>query len=106
MSFLVGVESEFILLRETEPELKFVNDADWSCSRKTRTGSVEAAVLDEIAADLLAAGVEVQMYHAEAAPGQVSSMRRMRCAFARFALLVPGDHSAEACSLLPPASTR
>ncbi|KAH9855703.1 FLU1-II [Lenzites betulinus] len=72
VSFLAGVESEFILLRPTEPGLpfQFVGDADWSCSAKTRTGTVEAVVLEEITRDLLAAGVEVQMYHAEAAPGQ------------------------------------
>ncbi|KAI0826976.1 glutamine synthetase/guanido kinase [Trametes gibbosa] len=70
VSFLAGVESEFILLRGTQPAFDFVNDAGWSCSAKTRTGTVEAAVLEEIARDLVAAGVEVQMYHAEAAPGQ------------------------------------
>ena len=71
MSFLVGVESEFILLSATRPEPVFVNYADWSCSAKTRTGSTEAQVLEEIAECLVGAGIELQMYHAEAAPGQV-----------------------------------
>ena len=71
MSFLVGVESEFILLSATRPEPVFVNYADWSCSAKTRTGSTEARVLEEIAECLIGAGIELQMYHAEAAPGQV-----------------------------------
>ncbi|EIW55884.1 FLU1-II [Trametes versicolor FP-101664 SS1] len=70
VSFLVGVESEFILMRADTSELDFLNDAGWSCSAKTRTGSVETVVLEEIARDLIAAGVELQMYHAEAAPGQ------------------------------------
>ncbi|KAI0635034.1 FLU1-II [Trametes polyzona] len=70
VSFLVGVESEFILLRATDPEPAFACAADWSCSAKTRTGSVEAQIMDEIARDLVDAGVELQMYHAEAAPGQ------------------------------------
>lgn len=93
MSFLVGVESEFILMRADVSEPDFLNDAGWSCSAKTRTGSVETLVLDEIARDLLAAGVELQMYHAEAAPGQVGSEPRggVTCfpAFAYFPLLVP-----------------
>ncbi|KAI8986824.1 FLU1-II [Trametes punicea] len=70
VSFLVGVESEFILLNETSPVPRYVNHADWSCSAKTRTGSVETTVLEEIARCLVAAGIELQMYHAEAAPGQ------------------------------------
>ncbi len=93
MSFLVGVESEFILMRADTSELDFLNDAGWSCSAKTRTGSVETVALEEIARDLIAAGVELQMYHAEAAPGQVSSEPRGSFAsfpaFAYFALLVP-----------------
>ncbi|OBZ77907.1 Protein fluG [Grifola frondosa] len=72
VSFLIGFESEFILLNATSPELSFVNHADWSCSAKTRSGSVETTVLEEIADVLLAANIELQMYHAEAAPGQVS----------------------------------
>ena len=74
MSFLVGVESEFILVSQTSPAPVYVNSADWSCSAKTRTGSVETAVLEEIANCLLGAGIELQMYHAEAAPGQVSAV--------------------------------
>ena len=71
VSFLVGVESEFILLSATRPEPLYVNYADWSCSAKTCTGSVETRVLEEIANCLINAGIELQMYHAEAAPGQV-----------------------------------
>ncbi|KAI0708111.1 FLU1-II [Cerioporus squamosus] len=70
VSFLVGMEHEFMLLRATSPEPVFVNDADWSCAAKFRTGSTEALVLEEIAQCLVDADIEVQQYHAEAAPGQ------------------------------------
>ncbi|CDO77530.1 hypothetical protein BN946_scf184912.g29 [Trametes cinnabarina] len=70
VSFLVGVESEFILVSATSPYPVSVNKADWSCSAKTRTGSVETIALEEIARCLIHAGIELQMYHAEAAPGQ------------------------------------
>ncbi|KAI1798339.1 glutamine synthetase/guanido kinase [Ganoderma leucocontextum] len=70
VSFLVGVESEFILLKATTPEPVYACSGDWSTSVKFRTGSVEAEVLEEIARCLVEAGIELQMYHAEAAPGQ------------------------------------
>ncbi|KAI0642082.1 FLU1-II [Trametes meyenii] len=70
VSFLVGVESEFILMSATSPEFVVVNNADWSTAAKMRTGSVETIVLEEIAQCLLDAGIELQLYHAEAAPGQ------------------------------------
>lgn len=76
VSFLVGMEHEFMLLSATNPEPVFVNDADWSCAAKIRTGSTEALVLEEIAQCLVDAGLEVQQYHAEAAPGQVSLLRQ------------------------------
>ncbi|CAL1708626.1 unnamed protein product [Somion occarium] len=70
ISFLVGVESEFILLRETSPKVVAVNHGDWSVSSKLPSGAVESVVLQEIAETLQEAGIELQMYHAEAAPGQ------------------------------------
>lgn len=72
VSYLVGFESEFILLSATKPQIVPVNEADWSVSSKLPSGSVEARVLEEIAEKLAEAGIELQMYHAEAAPGQVS----------------------------------
>ena len=72
VSFLVGMEHEFMLLSLTRPEPVCVNDDNWSSAAKFRTGSVETLVLEEIAGCLLDAGIEVQQYHAEAAPGQVS----------------------------------
>lgn len=70
LTFLAGFESEFILLSATSPQPVAVNNAGWSCSAKHPTGSVEAIVLEEIADAIEAAGIELQMYHAEAAPGQ------------------------------------
>ena len=75
VSYLVGLESEFILLSATTPKIVPVNDADWSVSSKLPSGSVEAVVLEEIAEKLIEAGIELQMYHAEAAPGQVGAAR-------------------------------
>ncbi|EMD31990.1 hypothetical protein CERSUDRAFT_119297 [Gelatoporia subvermispora B] len=70
LSFLVGFESEFIILSETSPKPVAVNNADWSCAAKLFSGSKETAILEEIADALQAGGIELQMYHAEAAPGQ------------------------------------
>lgn len=72
VSYLVGFESEFILLSATKPRIVPVNEADWSVSSKTPSGAIETIVMEEIAVKLLEAGIELQMYHAEAAPGQVS----------------------------------
>jgi glutamine synthetase len=47
-----------------------VNNHGWSNSPALPSGSVEAKVLEEIADALETAGIELQMYHAEAAPGQ------------------------------------
>lgn len=71
VTYLVGFESEFILLSATKPKVVPVNDADWSVSSKLPSGTIEATVLEEIAVKLADSGIELQMYHAEAAPGQV-----------------------------------
>lgn len=70
MEFLVGFETEFILLKSVDP-IEAVNIHDWSASAGLPSGSVEATVMQEIADSLEGSGVELQMYHAEAAPGQV-----------------------------------
>lgn len=69
MRFLAGVEHEFVLLKDVAPATA-INDADWAASAKTLSGSLESVVLEEIADILLRSGVELQMYHAEASPGQ------------------------------------
>ncbi|KAF4616914.1 hypothetical protein D9613_008396 [Agrocybe pediades] len=69
-SFLVGIETEFILLSSTSP-IKAVNNHGWSISAALPSSeSVENKALEEIVDCLLKSGVEVQMYHAESAPGQ------------------------------------
>ncbi|KZT64336.1 glutamine synthetase/guanido kinase [Daedalea quercina L-15889] len=70
LAFLAGFESEFILLSATAPRPVAVNDAHWTTSAKFRTGTVENTVMEEIADGLQEAGIELQMVHAEAAPGQ------------------------------------
>lgn len=68
---LVGVETEFILLSSTDP-ITAVNHHGWCDTLKTPSGSIEAKVMREIADNLQKAGVDLEMYHAEATPGQVS----------------------------------
>ncbi|KAJ3490294.1 hypothetical protein NLI96_g1517 [Meripilus lineatus] len=70
VSFLVGIETEFILLRETRPRPVEVNNAEWATSRKLPTGGIETTILEEISDVLQEAGIEVQLVHAESAPGQ------------------------------------
>ncbi|KAI0343382.1 glutamine synthetase/guanido kinase [Trametopsis cervina] len=70
ITYLVGYESEFILLSATEPTIVPVNWADRSASSKMRSSSVQSKVMEEIADLLDGAGIELQMYHPEAAPGQ------------------------------------
>ena len=70
VAFLVGVESEFVLLNSTKP-ISTGNSGDYSCAAKLPCGSIETKVIEEISEALEAAGIEVQQYHGEAAPGQV-----------------------------------
>lgn len=77
VSFLVGFESEFILLKSTSPTPIAVNNADYSVADAYRTGTVENTVMEEICDALQDAGIELHMSHAEAAPGQVSMLRVM-----------------------------
>ncbi|KAH9834985.1 FLU1-II [Rhodofomes roseus] len=70
LTFLVGFESEFLLLRKASSPPELVNDAGWGCSLGYRTGAVESAVLDEIVDCIEGAGVEAHYIHGEAAPAQ------------------------------------
>lgn len=73
--FLVGFETEFILLRKGEDGTVIPgNRHPWSASRATLTGSPESLVLEEVAETLKNAFIRVEMFHAEAAPGQASSI--------------------------------
>ncbi|TFK19888.1 glutamine synthetase/guanido kinase [Coprinopsis marcescibilis] len=71
VEFLVGFESEFILLKPgLNGEHTPVNDHPWSAGAAFRTGSAESRVLEEIVDALSVAGIEVLQYHSEGAPGQ------------------------------------
>jgi glutamine synthetase len=74
VEFLVGVETEFILLKSTDPVVP-VTCASWSASRALLSGSVAEKCLEDIADALQNGSIELQMYHAEAAPGQVWNLR-------------------------------
>ena len=75
-SFLVGVETEFMLLKSIEPEIVPVDYHDWSRSSATLAGSIGSKVLEEIADTLQTAGLGLEMYHAEAGPGQYEVITR------------------------------
>jgi glutamine synthetase len=70
VEFLVGFETEFILLKSTNP-IEAVNDAPWSASCALPSGSDEAKCLEEIADALQTGEIDLLMYHSEGAPGQV-----------------------------------
>jgi glutamine synthetase len=71
VAYLVGFENEFVLLKSTSPIPVPVNHNDYAVSQKLSPGSVEAVVIDEIVDALVEAGIEVEKYHGEGAPGQV-----------------------------------
>ncbi|KAG1733151.1 hypothetical protein EDB19DRAFT_1639816 [Suillus lakei] len=68
-AFLVGFESEFILLKSTNP-IEAVNAHGWNSARALPSGTKETEVIEEIARGLINSGIELMMYHSEAAPGQ------------------------------------
>ncbi|ESK84705.1 glutamine synthetase guanidokinase [Moniliophthora roreri MCA 2997] len=67
--FLVGFETEFILLSSTRP-VTASNVHQWSGSGGFLTGSKEAVLLEEIGDAMERSGLSLQMLHSEAAPGQ------------------------------------
>ncbi|THH03709.1 hypothetical protein EW145_g6067 [Phellinidium pouzarii] len=71
VDFLVGFETEVIFLKSTDP-IEAVNDYGWSESGAISAGTPETIALEEIADALEQSGIELQMYHAEAAPGQTA----------------------------------
>ena len=68
-NFLVGFESEFILLSSTNP-VEPSNVHQWSSAAGFLAGSQEATILGEIGSTMRASGLSLQMIHSEAAPGQ------------------------------------
>jgi hypothetical protein len=77
VSFLVGFETEFCLLKPATDDGRIVpvNDAPWAAARATLAGTPEAACMEALADALDASGIVLEMYHAEAAPGQVRALR-------------------------------
>ncbi|KZP10907.1 glutamine synthetase/guanido kinase [Athelia psychrophila] len=69
VEFLVGFESEFILLKSNNT-LEAVNTHGYGIKRALISGSIEAQVMEEIAHALNVASIELQMYHSETASGQ------------------------------------
>ncbi|KAJ6615254.1 glutamine synthetase [Mycena sp. CBHHK59/15] len=69
-----NIETEFILLASTSQITTVHNLQGYSNSLALPTGSVAERVLEEIVDALEISGAEVQMYHAEAAPGQYEIM--------------------------------
>ncbi|KAG0694778.1 hypothetical protein DFH29DRAFT_301610 [Suillus ampliporus] len=68
-AFLVGFESEFILLKSTNP-IEAVNPHGWNNAQALASGTKETEAMEEIAHALTDSGIELMMYHSEAAPGQ------------------------------------
>lgn len=64
--FLVGFETEFILLDQND---KPASGGAWSTTQKLQCGSAADCVHD-IAQSIIDAGIKLEMYHAESAQGQ------------------------------------
>jgi glutamine synthetase len=67
--FLVGFESEFILLKSTDP-VTASNIHAFASTAGILSGSVEAKIMHEVAECLTLSNIPLQMFHPEAAPGQ------------------------------------
>jgi glutamine synthetase len=67
--FLVRFDTEFILLKSTDP-VKAFNVHDWSSSVGLLAGSQESIILQEIADAITASGIALEMFHPQAGPGQ------------------------------------
>lgn len=72
VEFLVGFESEFILLDSTDP-VRPGNHHQYSESKGLLAGLRETKVLEEIVDALIDSGIKVETWHPEAGPGQVAS---------------------------------
>ncbi|KZT42362.1 glutamine synthetase/guanido kinase [Sistotremastrum suecicum HHB10207 ss-3] len=69
VEFLVGFESEFILLSAIDPPTP-INNAKWCYSSAARPGSLELKVMEEIVQALDVSGIVVEYWHSEGTPGQ------------------------------------
>ncbi|PFH47991.1 hypothetical protein AMATHDRAFT_150829 [Amanita thiersii Skay4041] len=71
IDYLVGFETEFMLLQSTEP-LVAAGHHRSSAFRALLTGTVVTTVMQKIADSLRSSGVELMSYHAKQGPGQYS----------------------------------
>lgn len=69
IQFLVGFETEFTLLKSTNP-LEVVNNSGSCTTTAFGTGSAELKILEEIADALAKSGIELQNFHSEGGTGQ------------------------------------
>jgi len=69
ITFRIGFETEFLLLKSTLP-IEEGNRYGWCESQALPTGAPVSIALEEMALAMEESGVEVEMYHAEGAPGQ------------------------------------
>ena len=66
----MGFETEVVFLEDgVYPPMAISNHA-WSTSLSMRSSSIGKAIIEEIYDVLTDAGIEVQQFHAESAPGQ------------------------------------
>ena len=74
VDFLVGFEIEFIIFKSTRP-VEAVSNQGWTTANAFLSGNIAAVVVEEIANAIQESGIELQMFHAEAAPVQVRVYR-------------------------------
>ncbi|CAG8463378.1 21448_t:CDS:2 [Gigaspora margarita] len=68
ITFLIGTEFEFVLLKDITPPVG-VDDTTYSLASSFRTSN-NAEILDRIVESLQEQGIEVEQFHSESAPGQ------------------------------------
>jgi hypothetical protein len=73
---LVGFETEVTLLASTKP-ITPIHEHGW-CDALAVSSGKGGTITRQIADSLQRAGIVLEMYHAEAAPGQVSAMELVR----------------------------
>jgi glutamine synthetase len=74
IEFIVGYENEFCFLLSTDP-VKPGNLHQYSDGKGLIHSLRETQCLEEIVNSLIDSGVQVEAWHGEAGPGQVSSIR-------------------------------
>lgn len=77
ISYLIGFEIEVVLLESTQPLVPVDANSShaWSSHSSLRSGSKGLACIQKAVEYLEEAGIGVEQWHAESAPGQVSRMK-------------------------------